>query len=249
MKPVLVLLHGDDIPLGLFGEALDIAGVPRLEVMLHDGATIPPLTGFSALVVLGGVMGVYDEGAHPWLADEKRAIVAAHAVEMPMLGICLGSQLFAEALGGSAFLSESAPEIAHMVPRLTEAGAEDPVLRHFDEPVVVFHQDTWDPPPGATLLATSERFNHAFRLGSALAIQAHPEADAAVVAKWVEMEDELPLMLAAGVDPDQLVAEVAAGEAAQREMAARLFGAWVEEVVRRQSSVSGQPEGDERPGG
>jgi GMP synthase (glutamine-hydrolysing) len=142
--------------------------------------------------------------------------------------------LFAEVLGGRAFLSESAPEIAHMMPTLTEAGAEDPVLRHFDAPVVVFHQDTWDPPPEAILLATSDRFNHVFRLGSAVAIQAHPEADAAVVAKWVEIEDELPLMKAAGVEPDQLVDEVAAGEEAQREMAARLFGAWVEEVLSNQ---------------
>ncbi len=86
--------------------------------------------------------------------------------------------------------------------------------------------------------------NHVFRLGSAVAIQAHPEADAAVVSKWVEIEDELPLMAAAGVEPDQLVAEVTAGEEAQREMAARLFGAWVEEVISRQSSVSGQTEGD-----
>jgi len=234
VKPVLVLRHGDDIPLGLFGDALDAAGVSWVEVMLHHGDAIPPLTGFSGLIVLGGVMGAYDEDDHPWLADEKRTIVAAHEVEMPMFGICLGSQLFAEALGGRAFLSESAPEIAHLVPRLTEEGAEDPVLKHFDEPVVVFHQDTFDPPPGATLLATSDRFNHVFRLGSAIAIQAHPEADAAVVAKWVEMEDELPLMKAAGVEPDQLVSEVAAGEEAQREMAARLFGAWVEEVVRFQ---------------
>ncbi len=245
MEPVLVLRHGDDIPVGLLGEALEVAGISWVEVMLHDGDPIPPLTGFSALVVLGGVMGAYDEEDYPWLADEKRTIVAAHEAEMPMVGICLGSQLFAEALGGKAFLSESAPEIAHMVPQLTEAGAEDPVLRHFDEPVVVFHQDTFDPPPGAKLLATSDRFNHVFRLGSAVAIQAHPEADAAVVSKWVEIEDELPLMEAAGVEPDQLVAEVTAGEEAQREMAARLFGAWVEEVVSRQSSVSGQTEGDD----
>ena len=237
MKPVLVLRHGDDIPLGLLGEALDAAGVPQIEVMLHDGEPIPPLAGFSALVVLGGVMGAYEEEAHPWLGDEKRAIAEAYKAEMPMFGICLGSQLFAEALGGRAFLSESAPEIAHMMPTLTEAGAEDPVLRHFDEPVVVFHQDTWDPPPEAILLATSDRFNHVFRLGSAVAIQAHPEADAAVVAKWVETKDELPLMEAAGVDPDQLVAEVAAGEEAQREMAAKLFGAWVEEVTSHQSPV------------
>jgi len=240
MKPVLVLRHGDNIPVGLLGEAFVADGVPWVEVMLHDGEPIPSLSEYSALVVLGGVMGAYDEDTHPWLADEKRAIVEAHAAGMPMFGICLGSQLFADALGGRAYLIESTPEIAHMLPRLTEAGANDPVVKHFDEPVVAFHQDTWDLPPGATLLATSDRFNHAFRLGSAVAIQAHPEADTAIVSKWVEIAKEKPLMRAAGVEPDHLVAEVAAGEEAQREMTRRLFGAWIEEVTSRQSSVSSQ---------
>lgn len=228
-----MLRHGADIPLGLLGEALKATGLSFLEVMLHEGDPIPAIDGFSALVVLGGIMGAYDEESHPWLADEKRVIVEAHEAGLPMLGICLGCQLFAEALGGRAYLAGS-PEIAHMVPELTEAGAMDPVLRQFDQPVVVFHEDTWDLPSEATLLASSDRFNHAFRLGSAVAIQAHPEADAGIVAKWVEIEDELPLMEAAGVEPDQLVAEVTAGEAKQREMAARLFGAWIEEVVGNQ---------------
>ena len=148
-----------------------------------------------------------------------------------MLGICRGSQLFAETLGGDAYLSEPPPEIGHMLPELTNAGANDPVLCHFDAPVVVFHQDTWDLPPGATLLAATERFNHAFRLGATLAIQAHPEADAAIVSHWVEIDEERPLLAAAGVDPEDLVAAVRAGEPAQREMAARMFGAWIEEVA------------------
>ena len=231
MDPVLVLRHGDDIPLGLLGEALAAAAVPVVEVMLHSGDPIPPVEGFSAVVVLGGVMGAYDEAVHPFLAEEKRVIAAAHDRGLPMLGICLGSQLFAEALGGDAYLATPPPEIGHMLPQLTDAGAADPVLRHFDAPVVVFHQDTWDLPPGATLLASTDRFNHAFRLGATVAVQAHPEADAAVVSRWVDIEAERPLLAAAGVAPEDLVAAVRAGESAQREMAARMFGAWVEEVV------------------
>jgi len=240
VKSVLVLRHGDDVPIGLLGEAFVAGGVRWIEVMLHDDQPIPPLADFSAVVVLGGVMGAYDEETHPWLAGEKRAIVEAHETGMPMLGICLGSQLFADALGGRAYLSESTPEIAYMIPTLTAAGREDPVVSQFDAAVVVFHQDTWDPPPGATLLATSDRFNHAFRLGSAVAIQAHPEANSAIVSKWVEIAKEKPLMRAAGVEPDQLLAEVVAGESAQREMAERLFGAWVEEVESRESSIAGE---------
>ena len=141
MDPVLVFRHGDDIPLGLLGEALDVAAVPVVEVMLNHGDPIPPLYGFSGLVVLGGVMGAYDEAVHPWLKAEKQVIGEAHSAGLPMLGICLGCQLFADALGGVAYRSESAPEIGHLLPELTAEAAADPMLRHFDQPVVVFHQD------------------------------------------------------------------------------------------------------------
>jgi GMP synthase (glutamine-hydrolysing) len=231
MKPVLVLRHNDECPVGLLGDALTEAGLEWFEVMLPEGDPIPPLDDYSALVVLGGSMGAYQESEHPWLVDEKQAVAAAHSQEMPMLGVCLGAQLFADALGGSAYLADSKPEIAHMAPDLTTTGAADPVLREFDTPVVVFHQDTWDPPPGADVLATSERFNHAFRLGSAVAIQAHPEADAAIVSSWLTMPEEIPLLEASGVDPAELLAAVEAGEPAQRRMSARLFGAWVQEVL------------------
>lgn len=230
VQTVLVLRHGDNIPVGLLGDALEAAAVAWQEVLLHRGDPIPALDGFSALVVMGGVMGAYDESDHPWLVDEKEAIARAHAAGMPMLGICLGAQLFAEALGGSAYLADSRPEIGHFVPDLTDDGASDPVLRQFDAPVIVFHQDTWDPPAGATMLAVSDRFNHAFRLGSAVGIQAHPEADSVIVKEWLAMRDDRSLLDAAGVDPAELMAMVEAGEPAQREMAARLFGSWVEEV-------------------
>jgi GMP synthase (glutamine-hydrolysing) len=231
MKPVLVLRHGPECPVGLLGDALSAADLTWVEVMLHDGDAIPPLDEYSALVVMGGVMGAYEEAAHPWLRDEKDAIGAAHEAGMPMLGVCLGAQLFAEALGGAAYLAATSPEIAHMVPDLTPDGASDPVLREFDTPVVVFHEDTWDPPPGATLLATSDRFNHAFRLGTAVAIQAHPEADGAIVKDWLRHPEEIPLLDKAGVDPAELLAAVERGEPDQRRMSARLFGAWVEEVI------------------
>lgn len=230
MKPVLVLRHEENCPLGLLGDALEEASVPWVEVSPRHGDAIPPLDGFSALVSLGGAMGAYDELDHPWLADEKRLIAEAHQSGMPMLGICLGAQLFAESLGGAAYLADDIPEIGHFTPTLTPAGAADPVLRHFDAPVVAFHQDTWDPPPNATLLARSERFNHAFRLGSALAIQAHPEADGDIVESWTTMDEERPLLVAAGTDPEGLIARTRDGERDQREMASRMFGSWVDEV-------------------
>jgi len=233
MRPVLVLRHGDEIPVGLLGDSLRTAGVPWDEVMLHADEPIPELSDFSALVVLGGVMSAFDDERYPWLVDERRAIGAAHAADMPMLGICLGSQLFAAMLGARAYTAPSGPEIGYLAPSLTPEGRSDSVLRHFDVPAVVFHQDTWDLPPGASLLAESDRFPHAFRLGAAVGIQAHPEADASILGRWLEIPEEQAQLEAAGVDPAELLAVVEAGASAGREMAGRLFGAWVEEVEQR----------------
>ena len=94
----------------------------------------------------------------------------------------------------------------------------------------MWHRDTWNLPPGARLLAESDRFPHAFRLGTAVGIQAHPEATAEILAGWMSAGgvDELR---GVGVDPDGLLEAVAANETEQRVMAAGLFGAWLEEVA------------------
>lgn len=234
MDPVLVLRHGDDIPLGLLGEALADAGVRVHEVLLHRGEEIPPLDGFTALVVLGGEMGAYDEDAFPWLVEEKAAIRRAHEQGMPMLGICLGPQLISDALGGSAYLADTPPEVGIVEPALTEAGRADPVLRHLDRPVVAFHQDTWEPPPGATLLARTDRYNHAFRLGTTVGIQSHPEATPEIVEEWMAHRGARSMMERAGVVSDDLRDAIHRSGSVQRDMARRLFGAWVEEITRDQ---------------
>lgn len=231
MASVLVLRHGDDIPLGLLGDAMEAASLDVHEVWLHDGDQIPPLDDYAALVVLGGEMGAYDTDHHQWLVGEKAVIREAHERGMPMFGICLGSQLFAEALGGSAYLADDRPEVEIVLPELTAEGESDPVLRHFDRPVVAFHQDTWEPPPGAALLSRTDRYNHAFRLGSAVAVQAHPEATSEIVGEWVQHAGAQGLMNRAGVVSDELMESVRLAEPIQREMAARLFGAWVDEVL------------------
>jgi GMP synthase (glutamine-hydrolysing) len=236
MATVLVLRHGDDIPLGLLGDAIREGGLDAHEVWLHDGDELPSLDGYVALVVLGGEMGAYDTDHHHWLVGEKEIIREAHDRDLPMIGICLGSQLFADALGGTAYLADDRPEIEVLAPDLTDAGQDDPVLRHFDRPVVAFHQDTFEPPPGALLLARSDRFNHAFRHGSAVAIQAHPEATAEVVEDWVAHDGAQVLLARAGVVSDELLDAVRRAEPLQREMARRLFGAWVDEVNARDTA-------------
>ena len=154
---------------------------------------------------------------------------------MPVLGICLGCQILADALGGSAYAApfiEAEFESLRVVPE----AVSDPVVGTLAEPVLSLHGDTWEPPPGATVLATSSRFPHAFRFGSALAIQSHPEVSASIVAGWIEGFGR-DRFAAAGVDPDALLDQISSGDKANQERAARLFGAWLDEAIAAQSGA------------
>jgi GMP synthase (glutamine-hydrolysing) len=95
----------------------------------------------------------------------------------------------------------------------------------------VWHGDTWDAPPGATLLAETDEHPHVFRVGSALGIQAHPEATPYIVARWIADHGGGDFERT-GVDPGGFLADVSAGAASQRAMALRLFGAWIDRVPR-----------------
>jgi GMP synthase-like glutamine amidotransferase len=108
-------------------------------------------------------------------------------------------------------------------------GRADPVVRHLDGPVPVSHADTWDLPPGAVLLAVSDRYPQAFRLGPALGLQPHPEVEPVAFVRWVGQKPREEL-LRDGIDPEATIAAVRAGAAAQRALAGRLFAAWAAEV-------------------
>lgn len=98
-------------------------------VQLDEGGTIPDLSEFDALWVMGGPMDVWQEDEHPWLVAEKAAI--RHAVvdlKMPYMGLCLGHQLLAEALGGEVGPSQQ-PEIGIMDVSLNKAGLQSPFLK------------------------------------------------------------------------------------------------------------------------
>lgn len=229
MKPIAILEHTKEAPAHYLSDAIAAAGLASVVIRLYDGQPLPDLDDVAAVVSLGGAMGAYDEAEYPFLAPEKRLLRDAVAREIPVLGICLGCQLLADALGGRAY---AAPEMeVEFGPlQLAAAAAGDRVVETLAEPVLSFHGDTWDAPPGAEVLASSDRFPHAFRLGSALGVQSHPEVSSAVVRTWVERFGRAKLE-EAGVDANDLLALMAAGDRASEERAARLFGAWLDEVT------------------
>lgn len=230
MAEILVLQHNHDVGLGWLADALRFPGARSRVVRLDRGEQIPRRATCDGVVALGGHMGAYDENEFPFLADEKAYLRRAVESATPVLGICLGAQLLADALGGAAF---AAPAVeAGVLPLdLTSAGRAHPLLGSLGEPVVMWHGDTFDLPPHAVLLAASDRYPHAFEAGSALAVQFHPEASSREVAGWMTPAG-LAKLATAGVDPAGFLAAVRDQEARLRGVADRLLGGWVRATAR-----------------
>ena len=145
---------------------------------------LTPFANAEVGVVLGGPIGVGDADLYPVLGEELALIGARVAAGKPTLGVCLGAQLIAAALGGR--VRPGALEIGWGGVDLTDAAAATP-LRHLDgAPVLHWHGDAITPPPGAVVLASTDATPcQAFALGSALALQFHAEADAERIEQWL----------------------------------------------------------------
>jgi len=148
----------------------------------------PDFSGIAGLIVMGGPMNVDETDRFPRLADEVSWIRNAVEAEVPVLGVCLGSQLIAKALGSKVFSGET-KEIGWYSIDLTADGSADRLFQHCPAQPTVFqwHGETFDLPPGATLLASSELYPHqAFRYGeSVYALQFHLEVTAAMIDEWL----------------------------------------------------------------
>lgn len=165
-----------------FGVTMLQAGVADLSALAHDAPEL--------LIVLGGPIGVYERAVYPWLHDETALLAERLARRLPTLGICLGAQLMAAALGAGVYPGTRGKEIGWSAIRPAGAGdAANPLIPLFEPGVQVlhWHGDTFDLPDGATRLAsTALTPNQAFALGeTALALQFHAEADGAAIEPWL----------------------------------------------------------------
>ena len=198
---------------------------------LFAGEPLPDPAALDLLVVLGGPMSVADEDRYPWLRPEKRFLRAAVASGAPVLGICLGAQLLARALGAEVRTAE-APEIGWLPIAPTAKAAGDPLFGHLTAPAGVYqwHHDVFELPAGARLLATSERFeNQAFRAGNAWGVQFHPEVDPETFEVWIG--NHPGAAAANGIDEEALRETVWREAEASRPFRARLFDAFFELVA------------------
>lgn len=188
MKIALVIRHLAFEDLGLFERTLQAAGydIRYLEAGMDDLSWIEPLTA-DLLVILGGPIGANDEARYPFIEDELEILQTRLNSDAPTLGICLGAQLMARALGANVYAAEQ-KEIGWSPLQLTAAGKDSP-LRHLDAqntPVLHWHGDTFDLPAGAVHLAATDAVpNQAFSWKKkGLALQFHPEVTVHGMERW-----------------------------------------------------------------
>jgi GMP synthase-like glutamine amidotransferase len=182
---VVAVLHHLRHPfLGHAQAPLEAAGLELDQRFLREGDELPTLDEVDGLLILGGEQSAL--GDDPLLAAERDLLHAAVEADVPVLGVCLGGQLLARALGG---------RVRH-IGRMVEwrdlsklpAAAGDPLFGELPEPVPALHfnEDVFDAPPGAdVLVGPAPSGTAAFRVGRAWALQYHPDADAEVVDRWI----------------------------------------------------------------
>ncbi|MBD7916730.1 type 1 glutamine amidotransferase [Cellulomonas sp. Sa3CUA2] len=233
VRPVLVITHAPHEGPGAVARAL--ADVPYGVRTVLDVAEprLPALADVSGVVVMGGPMDADDVAGHPGLAAERGLLAAAVDADVPVLGVCLGHQLLALALGARLH-RRTAHEVGFAPVRVV---ADDAVLGGLgaagSEPTVLhWHSDEVDLPQGATLLASSDVTTvQAFRAGSAVGLQFHPELDAAMLDLWLATPDMI-----AGLEDDEIAAirdDGARHLPGLLAASARAFGAFAEQVRAR----------------
>lgn len=211
MVRIAVVEHQESCPPGLFGTWLAEAGCELDVVRPYRGDALPEPDSHDALLVLGGEMSANDDETVPWLAPLKSHIRASARAGTPVLGICLGHQLMAVALGGTVAPSRHGQMVGVQPVGWTSAAAEDLLFAGCTgaERVIHWNDDVVTQLPGeAVELAASPRGDHqVVRYGQrAWGIQAHPEADVGIVARWAE--SDRARHVAAGIDQEAVLAEV-----------------------------------------
>jgi len=195
MAKIMVFQHVPCEPLGTLDPLLR-AGRHRIRYVNfgREPQVMPDIEGYDALIILGGPMNIGQETDYPHLDTEKAIIKKAIAKDMPVLGICLGAQLIAAALGAEVYPAKT-KEIGWYPLKATAEGQIDPVIGGFSgiEKIFQWHGYTFDLPEGANLLVKGEVVtNQAFKWGEKVyGFQFHLESNLPLINRWLNLPQHL----------------------------------------------------------
>ena len=236
---VLSVVHHRNAAAGVFGEPARVAGHRLVEWIPHEEDP-PALDGLDAAMVFGAYAQVDQQDIYPWLRAEKELVRALLERGTPLLGVCFGSQLLADACD-AVVRPAARPEIGWSEIELTPEGRDDPVLGFLPERFEGFgyHHYEWLLPPGAVALARSAACLQAFRLEDrpVWGVQFHPEVTLADLSSWLDTWHDDPGAVATGLDPEAIRTESAvkidAWNAVGRGISARFLAAAAGTLLER----------------
>ncbi len=231
---ILVFQHVPYEPLGTLDPLLKEAGFRIRYVNFgREPDSRPSLEGYEALIILGGPMNADQIDSHPNLITEVEIIREAVDKQLSVLGICLGAQLLAKALGGSVSRNPTR-EIGWYDVELTDAGSSDPVLADFSSVQQVFqwHEDGIQLPPGCTHLAASDASAvPAFRHGEHVyGFQFHLEVNESLIERWLTVPANQAILQdeAGHIDPNQIRRQCTESIGALEALSRDTFSRWIE---------------------
>jgi GMP synthase (glutamine-hydrolysing) len=202
----LAIVHQPDAGPGVFADAMRTRGVELDQWLIAEAPPPAEPGGYDAVLTFGGAMHTDHEADHPWLKEEKATLAGLIERRVPLLGMCLGSQLVAEAAGARPRRA-SVPEIGWHEVELTPEAAGDPLLGGLPPRFEAFQWHSYEVPlpPGATPLARSPVCLQAYRLeGLVWGIQFHAEVSPEDVDYWIDDYRSDPDAVRIGLDPDAL---------------------------------------------
>ncbi|MCE1225872.1 MAG: type 1 glutamine amidotransferase [Geobacteraceae bacterium] len=215
-----IIQNDPEVPPGNLAENLADQRVAFRLLHAYRNEELPDPAEISALIVLGGAMGANDDDRFPFLSPLKQLIQSCLAHAIPYLGICLGGQLLAAAMG-TQVVSCRWEELGTLQVTLTHKGEADPLFHGIPSPFNTFqwHHDSFDLPAGATLLASSPVCPHqAFRIGSnAWGLQFHPEVTEQIIRTWAAWDP------ATACRTEQLLADFQAAQSGYQQTAKRML--------------------------
>jgi len=236
VKPLLLVRNDGFETYGVAVPSLRSAGAELLLIDAFEGQPLPELSEVAGVVMLGGTVNADQVDRYPFLLEDRTLTREAVEAGVPYLGVCLGAQILARALDRPV-MKAARREVGFQPVHPTEAASDDALLSGFTDGDRVFqwHEDTFDLPEGATLLATDDDVPHqAFRVGDlAWGIQFHFEVDGAELEAWLDEADSLMDLEATwGKSSEDIRLEAKEHMAAHEERGREVFRRFAD-VVRR----------------